>query len=276
MTLTPRENDAFPIPHPPTSELVFDEAIMRHDIFVAQRSIRVLGDHMQEQFKRQVYPTRMANILLKEISMPLYVRDIYEARGETPPDLETDVSAIYGQSAELIRILRRRLASNKRAGRSENYMASSDIIGGLSEATIFALTTREIRGDEEDDVTILPSHIHQDWGMGASTKYAHIGFDFLIKKRRSHQQIHAQVKTLAKAAKAKAYSGGVVMISAEAIAGGRRRIIDLQDAIIAETMATATPEQRVHIQESSERLQRKYDRHLGNIGLRSVDIESAS
>lgn len=245
------------------SERAFDDAVWRGDVEQAERVVGELIEALAGN-EHEDYSSHLFHARLKQLALPMYRRSLSDVNEYVYEDVENDVSSMYGEATALLEELQHEYIVLRTYNPTDPSLAKRR--GDLAELTIFTLMSRGLYGDAEDQYTVLPSSRQEDMGNVTADGH-HTGIDFMILDRHIFGAVPVQVKSSIFGARAIPYEPGILVLSAQHIAGGSKRgeqaVLDLQTALIREVEATHTPEDLEHIQASEKRLYNKIARSLG-------------
>ncbi len=133
------------------------------------------------------------------------------------------------------------------------------------------MTARQLYGTDDDPYTILPSDIFEDKGTIDPETGLRSGFDFTLTSRATAEDLLLQIKTkVGKGEYKKSYRADITVINLSRIAGGALQVLPLQQAMVAEVNAGATPEQITHIEHATEKFNRTISFRLSRVALESI------
>lgn len=240
-----------------TTEIAFDNAIYRGDLILAQKMITQLNNGIYAAIRKGELAEDASRLIIKELAFPMYLRAGEDMKGVEYTDRQEDISALYGQAVELMAFFWNWHSSVSPTERDPAILATdSQIVGLMSELTVFALVARTATGEDSDPYTIWPASQADDFGYyHGGPKAEARGFDFVLQTRDTFNAARLQVKTTKTD---KIYAEGIVIINLTEVAGpGYMSRERLQEALMSEVAGRATPEQIQHINESFGCLEEK-------------------
>lgn len=252
-------------------ETAFDNAIRFGSLELASNIITSLNDDLDRRIQHGELPSSATHLLIKELAMPMFIRAEADIKGTPYPEVEEDISALYGQITDLMAYFQdwdRSIDSNNWNKQNEGILRK--LIGVQSELTIFGLIARASLGTDEDRYTIWPASQSEDRGFFRQD-HRQTGFDFIIQIRDTLETVRTQVKTSRSRAR---YTNDILVVSLRDIAGNDNwDIFNLQDAMITEVAGLANPEQVDHINQAYALLEAKIAQQLQR---QNVDTATAS
>ncbi|HEX7483993.1 MAG TPA: hypothetical protein VF281_02470 [Candidatus Saccharimonadales bacterium] len=177
------------------------------------------------------YSSQQGRIALNQLAHPIQQRvAIEQDGGDVSEDLTKDLEAIYGRGAEQLQFLLDQIDSSSRVSEC------TDIIGALSELTVFLLPNRHLMGDESDNYSIIASTEAEDKAR-LTRKGIRQGIDFKAIRRSDNVLIPLQVKTSVR--EDKVYSPEILVVAVNDLIYDPGRVkkvtsIDLARAMLAE------------------------------------------
>lgn len=246
------------------SEHAFDKAIERGDFRRAHNIINSLLSYERETID-ELAANRVFTLALKEIALPMYHRAVIEQDGATYDDTEKDISSMYAHTTALMSFIKDEITKLDKEGafRTEEGLTTLGLCkGALSEATVFALLSRSLKGTKDDAYTVLPASMREDWG--GVNDGVRTGVDFKIIDRSTQSTIPIQVKTSRRSVELSRYQEGIVMLSLQQLARPHA-IIELQDSLIAEVEGISTTKQDAILEHVSGKLNAKLERRFERI-----------
>jgi hypothetical protein len=241
------------------SEQALDKAIERYDFHAAQVIINRLLDDTEGI--GHLAASKAFNIALKEIALPMYYRAAVEMNGETYEDAESDISSMYAYATNLMGYIQNEISEIKALPTKtrEDRETLALCRGALTEVTVFALMSRCLYGDNDDQYTIVPASRRED--RGAIINGLNSGIDFKVIDRETQAIVSLQVKTSTHGVHMSRYQQGIAMVSLEHLAHPYK-IPELQDSLIADVEGISSDQQTAIIEQASGKLLAKLERRF--------------
>ena len=134
-------------------------------------------------------PSQQGRIALNQLAHPIQQRFLIEQQGGMiSEDLGKDLEAIYGRGAEQLQFLLEQASDVTRASEFR------EIVGTVSELTIFLLANRHLAGDMTDRYSVVSSTEAEDKAR-LTRKGVRQGIDLKAIRRLDNVLIPLQVKT---------------------------------------------------------------------------------
>jgi|GEM_PF-6745540 len=255
-------------------ERAFDQAIAVGDIDEAQLIINQLADDAARRVASGFYPVNLWRIAAKELSMPLYRRELADQRGEPQPDFDDLVGSVHQDAVKLLEFL---VAMEANQTEIEGGNIASDLVsrmrGDTAEATVFDLMTNQITGVFDDEFNIFVAGARDEHSSKNDRRARGLRktIDLVGIHRPTQTLLPTQVKRTPNWKEKGSYSSSVIMVYlSELVINEPRSIRSLQDAIIASNHRALHPREVQRIEVASTRLRDIYYQRIGEQTLKSA------
>jgi hypothetical protein len=251
------------------TENAFDRDMLAGDLSAAQDGVDQFIERAKRQADRGFYPVGLSRLAIKQVTLPLYARAMYDEAEAPYEDSEIGSSGVYAEAVTWIEYLNHWISLLTQKGLPAERTEMRELRESVSKLIIISLSAREIKGAPDDALTLLPATRQQDEYPYVDPRGKRRNFNLIVKNRAENTAI--RVNTLADSHfDPREYHPSIALVNPVHLAGGHYGAEKLRTALSADAQGRLTEAQAALIGSAIENLNTLYARKFQNFGTKAV------